>query len=65
MKRKLKLLVAVAAILGVLVIWQLTQDASLPTDSVDARMEKLRRAGDVEGLAAEAQSPDIRMPGSS
>lgn len=60
MRFKLKLLVAVAAVLGVLVIWQLTRDASLPADSVDARMEELRRAGDVEALAAEAKSPDIR-----
>ena len=56
---KLKLLVAIAAILGVLVIWQLMRGSGLPLDSLDARMEKMRLAGDVEGLAAAARSTDI------
>ena len=57
---KLKLLVATAAVLGVLVIWQLMQGGAPPIDELDARMEKLRAAGNVEALAAEAKSPDIR-----
>jgi HEAT repeat protein len=56
---KLKLLVAIAAILGVLVIWQLTHRGAPPISSIDARMEELRQAGDVEALAAEAKSPDL------
>ena len=47
---KLKLLIATAAVLGVLVIWQLMQGSDPPIDSIDARMEKLRQAGDDPGL---------------
>jgi len=57
---KLKLLVVTAAVLSVLVIWQLTRGGRPPIHSIDARMEKLRADGDIEALTAEAKSPDIR-----
>ena len=57
---RLKLLVAAAAVLGVLVIWQLMRGGAPPIDELDERMEKLRADGDVEALATEAKSPDIR-----
>ncbi|MBL7219721.1 MAG: HEAT repeat domain-containing protein [Phycisphaerae bacterium] len=56
---RLKLLIAAAAILGVLVIWQLMRPGPPPVDQLDARMENLRLAGDVEALASEAESTDI------
>ena len=57
---RLKLLVVAAAVLGVLVIWQLMRGGGPPIDELDARMEKLRADGNVEALATEAKSPDIR-----
>ncbi|MCP4379798.1 MAG: HEAT repeat domain-containing protein [bacterium] len=57
---KFKLLIAVTIALGATGLWLLTRDSSLPSDSVDARMENMRRADNVEGLAAEAKSQDIR-----
>ena len=59
MTTKLKLLIAVAAVLGAVVIWRLVSGGEPPIDSIDARMEKMRQAGDVEGLAAEGRSDDI------
>ena len=56
---KLKLLIAIAAILSIVVIWRLVRSAGPEIDSIDARMEALRKAGDVEGLAAIARSTDI------
>jgi len=57
---KLKLLAGVAVVLGVLVIWEFAREEPPQIDSLDARMEQLRKAGDVEALAAEAQSSDIQ-----
>jgi HEAT repeat protein len=57
---KLKLLVAVAAVLGVLVVWQLMQGSAPPLDELDARMEDLRVKGDTEALAVETPKTDIR-----
>jgi HEAT repeat protein len=56
---KLKILVAAAAILGLLLIWQLMGSGGRPINELDARMEQLRAAGDVEALAAEAKSSDL------
>jgi hypothetical protein len=57
---KLKLLVAVAAVLGVLVIWQLMPGSDPPLDELGTRMEDLRVKGDTEALAAETPNSDIR-----
>ena len=57
---KLKLLVGLAAILSVLVIWNVVQVEPPQLDDIDARMEKLRRDGDTETLSIEAQNSDIR-----
>ena len=59
MTTKLKLLIATAAVLVAVLIWQLISGGGPAIDSIDARMEKLRQAGDVEGLAAEGRSSDI------
>lgn len=56
---RLKLLLAAAAVLGILVILQLTRSGAPPINELDARMEKLRADGDVEALADEAKSPDV------
>jgi len=57
---RLKLLVVTVAVLGVWAIWRLMWGGAPPINEIDARMEKLRADGDVEALAAEADSPDIR-----
>jgi len=57
---KLKVLVTTAAVLGLVVIWRMTQEDPPLVDSLDTRMEKLRVTADVEALAQEAESPDIR-----
>jgi len=59
---RLKLLISTTAILGILVVWQLMQRGAEPVDNlhaIDARMEKLRLAGDVETLSAETENTDI------
>ena len=57
---KFKLLVGIAAVLGVLVIWQLVRPEAPQIDELDTRMEKLRASGDIETLTTETKSPDIR-----
>ncbi len=59
MKTRLRVLIATASVLGAVLIWRLIWAGGPEIDSIDARMEKLRRAGDVEALAALARSEDI------
>ncbi|MDP6045085.1 MAG: HEAT repeat domain-containing protein, partial [Phycisphaerae bacterium] len=57
---RLKLLVAAVVVLSLLVIWRMMSGGSSPADSLNTRMAELHRTGDVEALAVEAASPDIR-----
>jgi HEAT repeat protein len=57
---KLKLLIAIAAILGLLVIWQSMGTAPVQLDEIDASIEKLRANDDVEALDVAVKSKNIR-----
>ena len=55
---KAKIIVSVIAVLSVLVILQFIWGGNPDIDDIDARMEKLRKAGNVEALGAETANKD-------
>jgi hypothetical protein len=57
---KLKLLLAAAAVLGILVVWIAPWSSAPALAELDAHMEQLRTEGNVEALESEVQSKDVK-----